>query len=115
MMDGCGVKLVKQNNGKIVAEEGEFERDEWQGATKRCTVKDARRAAINADRAAKMASVFQLDRDVSSVTEKPTDAEQKILRAMDKTKARHRGNNRLFGFTLPSINFPPFQFPEQKQ
>jgi len=59
-MHGCGVKVVRQGNGKGIAEEGEFVDDEWKGVTKVCSVKKAREAAAYADIAAQMAKVFQV-------------------------------------------------------
>jgi len=55
--NGCGVRLTKQKNGKVVAEEGEFKDDEWLGVTKACSVKAAREAAKFADVAGLQAQV----------------------------------------------------------
>jgi len=55
--NGCGVRLTKQKNGKVVAEEGEFKDDEWLGVTKACSVKAAREAARFADVAGLQAQV----------------------------------------------------------
>ena len=86
--NGCGVRLTKQKNGKVVAEEGEFKDDEWLGVTKACTVKDAREAAKFADVAGQMASAFRLDaRQSDAVKPKNTDA---VLKAMNKFRLRKR-------------------------
>jgi len=55
--NGCGGRLTKQKNGKVVAEEGEFKDDEWLGVTKACSVKAAREAARFADVAGLQAQV----------------------------------------------------------
>ena len=59
-MHGCGVKMTKQANGRLLAEEGEFKNDDWVGAGGKCSVKAARKAAAEADAAAQMARVFEL-------------------------------------------------------
>lgn len=92
-MHGCGVKLVKQRNGKVVAEEGEFVEDEWKGVTPMCKVKDARKAAEYADVAARMASVFQLDREYDEGQVASKEAES-VMRSMKNFKNR---KNKLFG------------------
>ncbi len=58
--NGCGVRLTKNTNGKVTAEEGEFLDDEWLGPTKACSVKAAREAARFADVAGQMANAFRL-------------------------------------------------------
>lgn len=84
MMDGCGVKMVKQSNGKILLEEGEFNDDEWKGITRRCRVKDARKAAAEADKAAQMASSFQLDGEFVSLQSSVSHLEATNKKSMMK-------------------------------
>lgn len=91
MMNGCGVKLVKQPSGKMIVEEGEFMEDDWIGQTKACSLKDARRAASNADIAAEMASVFQLDREWEKGSVKKTREAEQILKRLEKEKAKRKG------------------------
>lgn len=59
-MHGCGTKISKQPNGSFLAEEGEFINDDWVGQTGGCSIKEARRAAAQADTTAQMAAAFEL-------------------------------------------------------
>ena len=69
MMHGCGVKLTKQPNGQILAEEGEFVNDEWAGNVMGCSISEARRAAAQADTAGQMAAVFELSQPLPAKNE----------------------------------------------
>ena len=86
--NGCGVRLTKQKNGKVVAEEGEFVDDEWLGSTKACSVKKAREAAKFADVAGQMANAFKLDaRETTAVKPKGADA---LIKSMNAFRLRKR-------------------------
>lgn len=87
-MHGCGVKLVRQGNGKAVAEEGEFVDDEWKGVTRACSVKKAREAAAYADIAAQMAKVFQVTDQVGD-TSKSKEVDS-IIQSMNRFRTRKR-------------------------
>lgn len=82
---------MKQPNGSMIAEEGEFFEDDWKHETKACSLKDARRAASNADIAAEMASVFQLDREWERGSVRKTKKAEQILKMLEKEKAKQKG------------------------
>lgn len=99
MMHGCGVKVVKQANGTMLAEEGEFVDDEWRGVTGVCSLKQAREAAEYADVAAQMASAFQLDREYGAAVDGgavPAGL-KRVAEGMEANRSERRKGRRFFG------------------
>lgn len=88
MMHGCGVKLTKQPNGQILAEEGEFLNDEWVGNVMGCSVSEARRAAAQADTAGQMAAVFELSQPPAAKSE---GTPKRVVPRLHKNKPANPG------------------------
>lgn len=84
--NGCGVRLTRNKNGKVTAEEGEFLDDEWLGPTKACSIKAAREAARFADVAGQMANAFRLGNGGARDSKPAVKAKgaDKIIEAMNR-------------------------------
>jgi len=76
--------LLFSTVGRYIAEEGEFVNDDWVGNVMGCSVADARKAAAQADTAAQMAMVFELNRPKQSGAQKPAGAERLLSKSQKK-------------------------------